>query len=660
MAPDATSPAETERLTHPKYRPDIDGLRAVAVLSVVGFHAFPEIVRGGFVGVDVFFVISGYLISTIIFTNLGRGSFSFAEFYTRRIRRIFPALALVLLFCLVAGWMLLLSEEFRLLGKHVAAGAGFVSNIILWRESGYFDPAAEAKPLLHLWSLGIEEQFYIVWPLLLWLVWKGRRSFFTATLLVGILSFAANILTYRKAAIANFYSPQSRFWELLIGAGLAYLVIHRGRTVAAGQALARRFGGGVARLATADRLAALGALLIAFAIAVLSKSRHFPGFWALLPTLGAALIIWAGPEARFNRAVLSHPLMVWFGLISFPLYLWHWPLLAFPRILEGQAPEAWVRLGAVALSILLAWLTFRFVERPLRFGGGGRLKAIGLAGAILVLGVSGLAIFQMKGLPSRPINDFGAVKLGTYGHDAFFDAMSERHAPCADASLRTAALLYEGHIRCFQSRPGDGVDIALIGDSHAEHLFPGLAEALPGRTIAYYIKAATPLISVPDYRAIYARVLQDSAIRTVIIAAHWKTRQTGLGLGRNFEAELADTLRRLGEAGKRVYLVDDVPDFAFDPSRCKLPGLFGKTRTCSQPAAAYEATVAATVPVLERAAAGVPGVRLLRIGPGFCSGGACAMEQQGVLFYRDDNHLNLEGSRHVGRLLLQQAPGLAD
>jgi peptidoglycan/LPS O-acetylase OafA/YrhL len=180
-------------LTHPKYRPDIDGLRAVAVLAVVLFHAFPGLIRGGFIGVDIFFVISGYLISTIIFENLDRGSFSFREFYVRRIKRIFPALIVVLLACFAFGWFALLADEFNQLGKHIAAGAGFVSNIVLWGEAGYFDNSAETKPLLHLWSLGIEEQFYIVWPLLLWFAWKRKFNLLTIAVLIAIISLALNI-----------------------------------------------------------------------------------------------------------------------------------------------------------------------------------------------------------------------------------------------------------------------------------------------------------------------------------------------------------------------------------------------------------------------------------------------------------------------------------
>ncbi len=209
-------------LKHPKYRPDIDGLRAVAVLSVVGFHAFPSWVGGGFIGVDIFFVISGFLISTIIFDNLEDNSFSFIEFYSRRIKRIFPALLLVMISCFCIGWLVMFSDEFKQLGKHIAGGASFVSNFIFWGESGYFDTTAASKPLLHLWSLGIEEQFYIIWPLVLFLSWKLRFNLLAVSGMIALISFLLNLSILGEDAVAAFYSPQSRFWELLLGSVLAY------------------------------------------------------------------------------------------------------------------------------------------------------------------------------------------------------------------------------------------------------------------------------------------------------------------------------------------------------------------------------------------------------------------------------------------------------
>jgi peptidoglycan/LPS O-acetylase OafA/YrhL len=227
---------------HPKYRPDIDGLRAVAVLLVVMYHAFPGKFHGGFIGVDIFFVISGFLISSIIFSNLEGGSFSIAGFYNRRIRRIFPALLFVMGCSLAFGWTTLFADEYTQLAKHVAGGAAFVSNILLYRESGYFDNTSDTKPMLHLWSLAIEEQFYIFWPLLLAFVWKRKWSFLRITAVIALLSFVANIYLTQKSPDAAFYWPISRFWELMIGGLLAYAALHKPALIRRGKDLQSTIG----------------------------------------------------------------------------------------------------------------------------------------------------------------------------------------------------------------------------------------------------------------------------------------------------------------------------------------------------------------------------------------------------------------------------------
>jgi peptidoglycan/LPS O-acetylase OafA/YrhL len=384
--------AQARQLTHPKYRADIDGLRAVAVLSVVGFHAFPSLVRGGFVGVDIFFVISGFLISTIIFDNLERNSFSFVEFYSRRVRRIFPALLLVMIACLAFGWLVLFADEYKQLGNHIAAGARFVSNFMLWRESGYFDNAAATKPLLHLWSLGIEEQYYIVWPLLLWFAHRRKLNLLLITVAVAAASFALSIWETGNDAVAAFYSPQTRFWELLMGSCLAYIVRSKHSELL-------RFRSGN------DSLQSLvGAALLLLAVLSVTTERAFPGWWALLPTAGTALIILARPQAWLNRAVLSHRVLVWFGLISFPLYLWHWPLLSFVKIINGSAlPSITIRIAAVLISIQLAWLTYILVEKPIRFGGRNKLKTIALLAGMFVIGSTGYATRLNEGFRFRAV-----------------------------------------------------------------------------------------------------------------------------------------------------------------------------------------------------------------------------------------------------------------
>lgn len=292
------------------YRADIDGLLAIAVLIVVAFHAFPSLLPGGFVGVDIFFVISGYLIGSIILSQLDRGSFSFGDFYARRIKRIFPALLLVLIFCYGVGWFNLIDTEYKELGIQIAAGAAFVANLALWHEAGYFDAVAETKPLLHLWSLGVEEQFYLFWPLVLWGCRKIRINPLVAIVGVGVGSFVLNMATVGRDPTADFYSPFTRFWELMIGCGLAYWHVVSPR-------------GSVRR---ASACGAVGFALIVAAVVLLRGQDRFPGWEALLPTVGAFLIIAGGTDGWLNRRVLRARPLVWIGLISFPLYLWHWPL----------------------------------------------------------------------------------------------------------------------------------------------------------------------------------------------------------------------------------------------------------------------------------------------------------------------------------------------
>lgn len=411
----------TEHVSHPKYRPDIDGLRAVAVLAVVVFHGFPDWFKGGFIGVDIFFVISGFLISTIIFENLDRKTFSFKDFYIRRVRRIFPSFIVVMASCLTIGYFVLLAPELNQLGKHVAAGAGFISNIVLWKEVGYFDNSAETKPLLHLWSLGVEEQFYIIWPLFVFLVWKSRISLLMATGVFAIVSFGLNIATVGGHPAPNFYLPITRFWELLCGSTLAWFSVFKAgsakkvepsnETRCSNPLQASKTKDGV--LPQGNLLSTLGALLLVFGFLQINKSHQFPGFWALVPVFGTVLIIAGGANSWVNRIILSNPIAVWFGLISFPLYLWHWPLLSFERIIFDETPPKGFRMAAVLAAIPLSWLTMRFIERPLRFGNVKVIQKTTLLIALaFVLGITGLIVSRMDFTKSHTIKSLAKIRKG--------------------------------------------------------------------------------------------------------------------------------------------------------------------------------------------------------------------------------------------------------
>jgi peptidoglycan/LPS O-acetylase OafA/YrhL len=468
---------DTKHLSHPKYRADIDGLRAIAVLSVVSFHAFPNMLKGGFIGVDIFFVISGFLISTIIFSNLESDNFSFVEFYSRRIKRIFPALLIVLIACFAVGWFVLLADEYKQLGKHIAGGAGFVSNFMFWQESGYFDNAADTKPLLHLWSLGIEEQFYIVWPLLLWFAWKQRLNLLTITITILIISFALNIGKVHNDGVSAFYSPQTRFWELLTGSVLAYITLYKQNLFAT---FKQKLDAWLSLIIYANEpevkgntlrsvQSLLGATIIAIGIIVITKEKSFPGWWAVFPTVGAVLIISAGMGAWLNRAVLANRVLVWFGLISFPLYLWHWPLLSFARIMEGGKPSQGIRSAAVVIAIALAWLTYKLIEKPIRFGNHSKAKTIILFVLMLGIGFTGYYDYKNDGLGFRFPKIVQSLTQ-EYVHDKEWVGTF-----CFLDQYQDYTAFNDPAFKACQSQPEDNnkPSIFLWGDSIATAMYPG-------------------------------------------------------------------------------------------------------------------------------------------------------------------------------------------
>lgn len=433
------------------------------MLSVVAFHAFPARMKGGFIGVDVFFVISGFLISTIIFENLDRDTFSFSEFYARRIKRIFPALLLVLALSLAFGWVALLTDEYKQLAKHTMSGIGFVSNLVLWNESGYFDNAAESKPLLHLWSLGIEEQFYFVWPLFCWIFWKLKFRHASLLILFAIISFALNIMQVRSDGVEAFYSPLTRFWELLLGAQLAYITVYYKEITNYIHQKSH----------IADGLSLVGFLLLAAGYFLINRDASFPGYWALIPVFGAVLIILAGAESFLNRYLLANKAFVFIGLISFPLYLWHWPLLTYLRIVERGTPDAYLRLIAVFVSVVLSWLTYRFIERNVRSSDGYR-HVVALIALSVIIFSSGFVIYSQDGFQDRK-----AVTNSEFSPKVQYQFMGPLWAYTKnDACLSEFPYKDQDNLAwwfCMKSSKNPP-SILLLGNSYANQLYPGFAK----------------------------------------------------------------------------------------------------------------------------------------------------------------------------------------
>ncbi len=552
-------------LFHPQYRSDIDGLRAIAVLSVVIFHAFPKVLQGGFTGVDIFFVISGYLITTIVANSLNSNSFSFLEFYQRRVRRIFPALCVVLVFALGAGWISLLPSEFTQLGKHVMGGAGFASNLVLWSESGYFDNASETKPLLHLWSLGIEEQFYILFPLVLWVSWRFHKKLPWVLVALILGSFGANMYLSRVDLVADFYAPYTRFWELMTG-GLLAVWHSRNLKTSVGTTASKWL----------NALSIFGLLLVIVGFLTIRANVNFPGWRALLPSLGAACLIAAGSVAWVNRSLLAHPVLRTIGLISYPLYLWHWVLLVYLRILKGPNASEELRITILGLSFLLAWLTYLFVEKPLRFGGKATAKAIGLIVVLFTIGTLGYLVYRDKGVPDR------AVVLENIRENSSNDGgtLGFTKPGCLNASASANLLCYEDT----REQP----HLVLIGDSKSEALFPGLARTSNTHHRWAFISAPdfAPLVSdLATYekhqnpaQLVIDQLLAMQGIDTVAIAA--ATRKTfklqnetdiqdlpESPLYPEAYAGLKHFVGKLVTAHKKVILVIDNPTLA-DPKDC--------------------------------------------------------------------------------------------
>lgn len=455
-----------------EYRPSIDGLRAIAVLLVIGFHVFPNAVPGGFIGVDVFFVISGFLISTILYGEFNRpgkgGGRVIAEFYGRRIRRIFPSLALVLAVCYVLGFRELFAAPFMALCQGIVASVAFCLNLVASRETGYFDADAVSKPLLHIWSLGVEEQFYLVWPVLIWATAKTRIRLLPVVTFLAGCSFFMNYYRMGASAAQAFYLPQMRFWELSIGsiAAIAYPLTSKWLAHGAQQPSQQPIGRFRRPRWVAHALSALGICLIGGGVVLIKRNFNIPGAWMLLPTLGTAFVICAGESAWTNRRILAHPAAVWIGLISYPLYLWHWPLLTFSRLTWHNGDTTVHRLGAVLLSVVLAWCTYHFIEVPIRRGPKGPKRVLIPSAAMLAVGMLAFATYWAKGIPDR----FPKI-IQDLDHFEF------KYSITTTWRVGTYFLTSDNSGKDFKVDPRE-IDpnkptIFLWGDSHAAQLYPG-------------------------------------------------------------------------------------------------------------------------------------------------------------------------------------------
>jgi peptidoglycan/LPS O-acetylase OafA/YrhL len=658
----------------PHYRPDIDGLRAIAVLAVILFHLGAPYADGGFVGVDVFFVISGYLITQILATDIDRGSFSLVAFYERRVRRIVPALFFMLLVTAVFGCSLLIPINYTAFVQSAAAAALSLSNVYFYQHSGYFDIGADLSPLLHTWSLGVEEQFYIVFPLLFAV---GRRvlrlswvwivpALFVGSLTFGILETYFNLkalalgeLKLESVSTAAFYLPASRCWEFLTGSALAVGPIPAPR-----------------RDLLRNVLALLGVGLVLTSVVGFNRDTKFPGVMALVPCLGTALVIHAnaGANSFIGRVLCARP-MVWVGLISYSLYLWHWPLLAFARLIWGSELPLIAYMALFAAMFPIAWLSWRFIELPPRrdrrtFTRSRLFIGAGL-GALAFLGVA-LMVSKTSGLPGR----FGPAALAIA---AGAMDINPARAACDGKSI---ADIQQGSV-CTIGRKGAPISFAVLGDSFADALSPGLDAAANQagrrgfvftRGGCYALVGANSGDDCADFvDAAIARLKATPSIRDVVLVSRWaaaaEASRFGATAWRNLfmtdaesrgpsDAEnlavFARSLDRDAAAlrGYRVTMVAYIPEqLANVPEAGAVRAQWGLAGSFGTPRATVERRQANVRRLLEGAAQR-DGFTVIDAMPALCDAVTCRAIDAGKALYSDDNHLSRFGA-------LEEVPALS-
>jgi peptidoglycan/LPS O-acetylase OafA/YrhL len=655
-----------------QYRSDIDGLRALAVLAVVIYHFFPAQLPGGYVGVDVFFVISGYLITQIILGKLVTQQWSIVDFYVRRIRRILPAVTVMLVVTIGTGWLFFAATEWQELGRHVVAGVGFLANILLYTDVNYFNADISYKPLLHLWSLGVEEQFYIGWPIALAVAYRQRRNI--GYLMVGmvLLSFISNIMLVARDPDAAFYLPFTRMWELAIGGLLALRALTPHTPFTTNQK---------------HTLSVLGVIAIIGSSWFFDKTILFPGYWALIPVIGATALIAAGPDGFINKQFLARRLMVLIGLISFPLYLWHWPVLRFGSLFSETITLPQAAL-LIALSVGLAIVSYVAVEKPLRHGRWSHISPLAILATTLAVG--GIGVGMIYGLwnsrNSNPADEYA------------FQHAKAQIVPCTTLLSQP----FRGTCIHHTGQQSTASDYIVIGDSHAYALALGLVDENAPHTVTaisrngcyaavgidfYEQRNQTPFGCDDDqsFAGVFAMLESQASTRhrTIFVLGRYSMLQTGdlnpaerrrrylqLAGPRQVLSDsqratvladaLDETLRRLSALpNTTVVFVHQVPEHNFSPKQCyynPLRSLPNSTLTCTT----NQATVtqffapykAALAPVLAR----LPAVKVYDPLPLFCDGTTCATLDKNHYWYFDATHVSVAGAQRIAADLYTRFP----
>lgn len=659
------------------YRPDIDGLRALAIIPVILFHAGIAGFSGGFVGVDIFFVISGFLISSIILRELKEGKFSLIKFWERRVRRIMPVMFFISSVVVIAAYFIVLFPvDFVDFGQSLVAQSFFLANVFFMRKDSYFAGPSESMPLLHMWTLSVEEQFYVVLPLLLVAVWYFGRKFFSkaviaALLVVALLSFSYNIylvlgdpggifsvpfIGYIWGSANNlragFFFLPARAWEFLIGALLA------------------AFSFSVKQKWMAEMFSGIGLLFIVYAIATFDSTTAFPGMAVLLPVFGSALIILANTKQdTVVGSLLSFPVLVWVGLISYSLYLWHWPVIVFSKILFADSAQNLMYL-ILPLVFMLSWFTYRFVETPFRLkkvcAKTSHMFLFGFV-AIIMLAGAGLAIHFSKGMPGRASEAANAIAIAAAD-------FNPRTYECYRKNLRE--ILSEKDPCILGNQSKENVDFVLWGDSHSDASMPIvdlMAKENGYKGVYFGDSGCRPVLwneSSPEAKEERCEIVKNQAldyielnknINKVLLISAWngspKTNNVvnsveGDSLKEGIDESESDfyqslkfTVEAISSEGRVVYLMKKVPSYQFDSRKEFIKAtLTGKAlKSFNIPYREYKSENLVQNKVIDRLAKeGL--VKVIDPAEAFCNEKVCSMVIDGKILYKDGGHLNTTGS----------------
>lgn len=633
------------------YRPEIDGLRGLAILAVLGFHYFPNYFPSGFIGVDIFFVISGYLITRIVVNDCLNAQFSLRAFYARRVRRIFPALLITLLATYVFGLVLLLPNEFKTLNESIVASSAFLLNFLLIRNDslGYFNASALANPLLHLWSLSIEEQFYIVWPIVCWGLLK-TSNYRYLSLLITVLLLCCDLLHIFDHTFTRYYFPGTRFWEISFGSSLAMWE---------------------------ESIPAIGSnrkwewsLLVGTAFAVITTFifRHYanilwPGSRAVVLISSTVFIIWAAPKSEMARRLLSNKHLVLLGLISFPLYLYHWPFLGFYELIFTTSPGLGLKILFLLVAVCLAYFTYRYVEVPARKDNKGRVCGGLLLGMMFVTSLA-VVTYCKDGFSGRYEKE---IVFNDVPKDVNFRSSSDR-------CLRLFGYLFlpspnpQRDFCLLQDDETPGKKILFIGDSHASKLYQGFL-AMGVKSVSHIGRGSCPPIQYlnPDDPWYNCQPTTDRVIGhalsasydLIILAGVFERYFDGTYQSKeNIPANFEKFFRSLGESKKNIVIVLDDPALPFPPQTClKRPWGVNENNDCSFDREIFDSKTRYYKSMFKQYGAAYANIKFVDASDSLCDERKCyAINSEGLLYTGDNNHLSVRGASLVDRQIMNAYP----